>query len=148
MDLEFKVPGIIFGVSLAVLIGWACIYPAQDSIGIALLAVTLSLGVNVILGVVALFVAAALFNMSFGELRSAYLKLGAIFAAPAAATSIIPNAAIGWVVSLGLYFGLLSWLFDLDGKDVLISTIVLAVVRWLTLIVTVLILVGLLHATN
>ncbi len=96
MDLEFKVPGIIFGVSLAVLIGWACIYPAQGSIGIALLAVTLSLGVNVILGVVALFVAAALFNMSFGELRSAYLKLGAIFAAPAAATSIIPNAAIGW----------------------------------------------------
>ena len=75
MDLEFKVPGIIFGVSLAVLIGWACIYPAQGSIGIALLAVTLSLGVNVILGVVALFVAAALFNMSFGELRSAYLKL-------------------------------------------------------------------------
>ncbi|MDH3583918.1 MAG: zinc ribbon domain-containing protein [Phycisphaerae bacterium] len=76
--------------------------------------------IGVGLMIAAAFAAARLLETSFGSLGPAVLKFAAIYVAPAA-VSTFAGSLVGewsWVVSipllLGMYYGLLVWLFDLD----------------------------------
>ncbi len=132
-------------VSFLVLVASACFQPGQVGILVNLLAIILFLVLNIVIGVAALFVAAALFNMSIDDLRSAFVNLAAIFTAPAAVATLFPFGFLVWAIALAIYFELFSWLFDLDGKQVLIS--VVAIVRRIAMAVTMVTLAGMISAT-
>jgi hypothetical protein len=82
--------------------------------------------IGVFLGIIACYVTASLLGTSFGYLGSAALKLAGIFTFPTAVSQLVP---FGWLLSLILFFGLLTWLFNLDWFEALIFTFVLWGVR-------------------
>jgi hypothetical protein len=81
------------------------------------------------LGIVACFITAKLMGISFGELRSACVKLAAIFTFPGAVALIIPVTPLAWLVSIILYFGLLIWFFELEGWEPVVCAVVIWLVR-------------------
>ena len=87
------------------------------------------LGFNVVVGILALFIAAAVLDIDFGMLNTAFLKLGAVFAAPVAVGMLIPIPIIDLFASLIVYWMLLAWLFELDGRDLVICVLIPFVVR-------------------
>lgn len=95
-----------------------------------MIAYEVALLITVILGIVALFVAAALFSLSFGDARSAAIKLAAVFSFPGAIAMLVPLPLLALGVALVLYVGLLAWLFELDFREAAISIVVIMVVRF------------------
>ena len=89
-------------------------------------------GVALMIGVC--FVAAKALDTGFGALWTAILKLAAIYVAPGALGAIVgmyvPDAILSFmaqlIIPVGLYYWLLSWLFDLD----LFETVVTATIMW------------------
>lgn len=87
--------------------------------------------IGVVLMVIAAFIAARLLDTTFGDMRTAVLKLAAIYVAPTAIAGMLASLTNGGfivhiVVLLGAYFGLLVWLFDFD----LFEAIIFAVIGW------------------
>ena len=66
-----------------------------------------------LLMVAAAYVTAAFTHTGFGELRSAVLKLAAVYLFPSAVSALFPLWA-GLLVSGAISFSLLIWLFDLE----------------------------------
>lgn len=129
IDTEIKAPLTILGVSLlAFAIGGFSIGGAEGA-GHTLAAVAISLVFNIVLGVVALYIAAAVLQINYGNLGTAVLKLAAIFSAPAAAGLLIPIEIVALIVSVVVYWALLAWLFALDARELIISVVILFVVR-------------------
>lgn len=107
-------------------------------------AVGTALGIYVVLGtgilVVGAFAAAAILDIGFGPFGVAVLKLCAVALLPAAlseAVNVLPmdavsRSAIGWALSTLVYFFMLMWLFDLDGRETLNLIFVFLVVRFLS----------------
>ena len=81
----------------------------------ALIGMLVMVGVRVGLGMAACAVTARLMVFDFSPWLSSALKLGAIFVFPAAVASYVPYA--GWGVQFLLYYGLLSWLFEVGGTE-------------------------------
>jgi hypothetical protein len=95
----------------------------------ALLAVSIIATVDVVLMIAGAFLTALVLRISFGDLQSAILKLGAIALFPGAVGYLIPG--VGGLIAIALYFSLLIWFFELEVYQAVIFTIVLFVIRLL-----------------
>ncbi|HSV14699.1 MAG TPA: hypothetical protein VLI90_10590 [Tepidisphaeraceae bacterium] len=118
---------IIVGAGLWVLAGFMG-YGVRGASN-ALAAVGLIATVNVVLMIAGAFLTALVLRISFGDLQSAILKLGAIALFPGAVGYLIPGA--GGLIALALYFSLLIWFFELEVYQAIVFTIVLFVIRLL-----------------
>ncbi len=99
---------------------------------------------NIVFGIIALYIAAAVLQIDFGNIGTAVLKLAAVFSAPAAAGALVPIEIVDWLVSIVLYWVLLAWLFSLEARDLFISVVILFLVRLVAGVVAGMILVGVL----
>jgi hypothetical protein len=122
---EYVVPAVLLGIGVLVYLGYAVIVNGVDGILGMLIYLPIRIAVQVTLGVVACFITAKIMGTGFGDLKSAIIKLAAIFMFPGAVTFFIPY--VGWLMALVLYWGMLEKLFELEAME----TIVLAVVIWL-----------------
>ena len=81
-----------------------------------------------VLGIVAAYITSSIGGISFGELRTAALKLAGILLFTGALAFLIP---LGWIIALFIYLGLLVWLFELDMREAVLFAVVLWVIRLL-----------------
>lgn len=86
--------------------------------------------VQVVLGIGVAFAVAMLIGSSFGELRSAGVKLAGILFFCAGIDVWLP---MGWLVVLFVYLGLLMWMFGLQVYEAVIFAIIFTVVRLIVL---------------
>ena len=120
---EVKIPLALIAIGLAIFIvlGFHRAGPVGAAASLAALAVGLIFGVT--MGVIACFITARIMDAYFGYLKTAILKLAAIFIATGAVSAIIP--VVGWLLGLVLYFGLLAWFFELEMLEVIVLSLVL-----------------------
>ena len=97
------------------------VWPIAVGIGIATVVATFFLTLGC-------FIAAKLLDTNFGDLRTAVLKLAAIYLMANGVTTMIVYwlEGMGWFyiytsVGVGIYWILLMWLFELDGFEVFIT---------------------------
>lgn len=129
MDTEVKVPLAILAASLLVFMFAGFAEGGAEGAGAVLRAVGVMLSFNLVFGVIGLYLAAAVLGIDFGNLFTAVLKLAAILCAPTAAAVLIPVPIVGLIAAIVLYWWLLSWLFELSGRDLVISVVILFLVR-------------------
>jgi hypothetical protein len=97
--------------------------------------VALYLVINLAILFAACLLAVKIMDMGFGPLGQGILKLSAISIAPAALAAIItyllhdPFGMVGASISLGLYWGLFYYFFDLDGQEIMILTAIIWLFR-------------------
>ena len=99
--IEIKIPLALLLAGLAIIAGYAFLIAGP---GLAMAVVTLQMVLLLImipLGIVACFITAKLMGISFGELRSACVKLAAIFTFPGAVALIIPSTPLAWSTACG-----------------------------------------------
>ena len=98
-----------------------------------------SLVINVALMLGGVLLAARFAGISFGEFKTALLKLCAIYVAPTFLGQLMTQAlggnaavaCIGWGVSVICYWGLTSYLFQLDGAQTMTCVTAISIVRFL-----------------
>jgi hypothetical protein len=129
MDTEVKAPLVLLGGSLLVFAALSFAGSGAEGAGALLGAVALSLVIDVVLGIIGLYLAAAVLGIDFGNLGTAVLKLAAILCAPIAVATLIPVPLVALISAIVLYWWLLSWLFELSGRDLVISVVILFLVR-------------------
>ncbi len=144
MDTEVKAPIAILGSSLLVFAVAGFFVGGAQGATATLAAVGIGLAFNIVFGIIALYIAAAVLQIEFGNFGTAVLKLAAVFSAPAAVGALVPIEIVDLLVSIVLYWVLLAWLFSLEARDLFISVVILFLVRLVGGVVTATILVGLL----
>src|SRR5690606_8438382 len=87
--------------------------------------------VETIVGIAVAYVTAAVLGTSFGELRTAVLKLAGILVFSGAIAFILP---LGGLISLAIYFGLLMWFFGLEVYEAVIFAILFSLARVLVVL--------------
>jgi len=118
-------PLCILGGGLAI---EACItlWNARTDVGAAMLHLVVNVGLDTILMMVGVLIAARVRQINIGSFGSALLRLAAVSIAPAAVSDLLAPVAIFipilgflglFVVSFALYFALLGMFFDLDESD-------------------------------
>ena len=102
---------------------------------------SMAIGIELILTVplmlMSLIVAAKLFDIAYGELGPAILKLVAIAFAPGAFVQLlmmftgggIVMLIVGLLLSVVLYWWLISWLFGLDANETVLTVLTIALAR-------------------
>jgi len=126
---DAMIPLILIGIGLAIyaVAGFALAGPGGA--GATLIGLLIAVAVGVVLGIVALYITAAIMSIDFGPLGQAILKLCAIFVFSGAVAEFIPVPILGWLVSLGLYLWLLAWLFELEPLETIVCALVILGVR-------------------
>jgi hypothetical protein len=135
--IEYYVPiGLIaFGLFVAILQQMR-FTTSPVGIGIAMGMVIVATVVDLVLMLGACLIAVKLIDASFGSPGPALLKLAAISLTPGAVAATVTflfqgsvGGFVGWAVALVLYYILFSYLFDLDGSEVMILTFIVWAVR-------------------
>jgi len=121
---DYRIPGALLGVGVLIYLAWGFLTGGSAGLVAMVIYLPVRLIVQVILGVIACFITARFMGTSFGYLKSALVKLAAIFVFPSAATFFIPW--VGGIIAILLYWKLLEWLFELEALE----TIMLAIVIW------------------
>ena len=93
--------------------------------------ILLAAAIETALGIGAAYLTAMVLGTSFGELRTAIVKLAAIIIFCGALASVIP---FGWIIVLFVYFGLLMWLFGLETFEAGVFAVIFTGVRFLAVI--------------
>lgn len=133
-DKEFTIPVSLIAIGLVLFAIYLLAFGGAGVAALGMVALVIVLAVQVVLGIVALYIVAALMSIGFGELKSAALKLSAIFIFPYAVSLFLPGG-LDWLVALGLYAILLMWLLELESiYEIVVCMIVIAVVRSIALI--------------
>lgn len=136
---EVKLPSILLAVGLLLTVAQAAYVAAQSpaaAVGL-IIGTVLSLGINVALMLVGVFLAAKFAGICFGDARTAVLKLCAIYVGPTMLGTLVTQAlggdiavaCLGWGVSIVCYWGLTSYLFRLDGAQTMTCVFTIGVVR-------------------
>ncbi len=144
IDTEVKAPIAILASSLLVFAVTGFLAEGAQGAIATLAVVGIGLALNIVFGIIALYIAAALLQIEFGDFGTAVLKLAAVFSAPAAAGALVPIEIVGWLFSIVLYWVLLAWLFSLEARDLFVSVVILFLVRLVGGVVTAMIVGGLL----
>jgi hypothetical protein len=121
---DYLIPGVLLSIGILIFLAWSVILGGLTGLAVMAVYLPIRLVVQVVVGVIACFFTARIMGTSFGYLKTAIIKLAAIFVFPAAATFFIPW--VGWILALLLYWKLIEWLFELEAME----TIVLAIVIW------------------
>ena len=94
---------------------------------------------EIIVTLVAIVVSAKLLDVGFGTVGLAILKLGAIAIGPLGLWYLVwlavPTASggvVGYMLSVGLYWWLFSYLFELDFRETLICVTIATLFRWMS----------------
>jgi len=126
------IPLVLIGVGIAIylIVGLTADEPAATLAAIAVVT-----GVQVALGLIALYVTAGVMHIDFGPLGIGILKLAAIFIFPDAVAVVIPTEVLDWLVAAVLYLSLLAWFFDLEPLELLVCATVIFLVRLFATIV-------------
>ena len=114
---EIKIPAALLLAGIAGILAYAFVYGGKAGLTATLLGLTVQTVVGVAVLLLGCFIAAKVLEISFGQLHTAILKLAAIYVFPVAVGIWIPIAIIDWLVSLGIYFCLVTWLFELEGNE-------------------------------
>jgi hypothetical protein len=93
--------------------------------------ILLAAAIETALGIGAAYLTAMVMGTSFGELRTAVVKLAAIIIFCGALGMIIP---FGWILVFFVYFGLLMWLFGLEVFEAGVFSVIFTGVRFLAAI--------------
>ena len=120
---------MLVGIGVAIFVVYGFVHAGAEGAATVFTALSVNLTIGVVLGVIACFITAKLMDISFGSLNSAMFKLAAIFLFPTAVSMLFPWVAVAWLVSFVLYFGLLTWLFELEGSEPIVCAVVIWVVR-------------------
>jgi hypothetical protein len=125
---EVVIPVVLLVAGL--LLFWAGVLwrtnPRVASLTMGFVAVAAAL--ETVLGILAAYVTSSISGISFGELKTAALKLAGILLFTGALAFLIP---LGWIIALFVYLGLLVWLFELDMREALLFAVVLWLMRLL-----------------
>lgn len=130
MDTEVKAPLAILGTCLLLLVVAGFVGAGAAGAGATIVGLGVVLAFNIVLGIVGLYVAAALLQIEFGHVGTAVIKLAAVFSASVAVGAFLPDPILGWLVALVIYLGLLAWLFALEPFELVVCVVILAVVRF------------------
>jgi len=125
---EFTIPMALITLSVIIYAGGGLAGGGADGAMETIVAIGLSMIVGVVFGIIGFYVATWLFGIEYGNLITAMPKMGAIVLFPGSIAQFIPGWP-GWLVSLILYFFLLSWLFALDATDTFITVLTLFVLQ-------------------
>ena len=104
--------------------------------------------INVVFSFIGVLITSKLLSIGLGNFQTALLKVSAIALAPGAISDIIINKmpsywAIGWIVSIFLYYGMFVKFFDMDMMETMICAAIIWVMRtWVAYFVIALILSG------
>lgn len=115
---EYFIPAAMLVLGVGVVLALRFILNGNAAPGALVGGYLIGLGIEVVVGVVGLFVAARLWLGGAGPLPLGILRLAGIYAVVDAVSIVVsPLLGFGWVIRLGVYLGLLSWLFDMDLRD-------------------------------
>jgi hypothetical protein len=122
---------IMLGVGLAGVLIWSLLNVGVKNAAVMMLILGVATIIQVVIGVAVAFLVAMVINCSFGELRTAWLKLAGIIVLCLALNLWIP---LGGLVTFFVYLGLLAWAFQLQIYEALIFAVVFSVVQFVILI--------------
>ena len=80
------------------------------------------------LGLLGSVIAATVAKVTFGPIHLASLKLAAIFAASLVVIMVMPGI-LDWFFVFLLYISLLGWLFELNGRELIWSALIICVTQ-------------------
>ena len=131
---EWKVPLGLLIVGLAVLVIHGLATMGAKGGAAMLLGLGLLLGIYLPITIAAMFIAAPLVDVTFGEFGPAVLKIAGIYVFSSAiqdvaATTVHP--ALGWALGLGASLALFRKAFELDSGEAIKAVFVIWVVRGL-----------------
>ncbi|QNN22952.1 hypothetical protein HED60_11965 [Planctomycetales bacterium ZRK34] len=134
---QWKIPVAMVVIGLGVNLMFVMSQGAEEGVevnpAVTLIGMLIGTGLGVVLMVGAAFLAAPLLDTTFGDIRTAILKLAAVYVTPGVLMSLVSAFMGDWQLILGLpvlwgsYFGLLVWLFDFD----FFEAAVFAIIGWL-----------------
>ncbi len=124
---EFLIPLILVVVGLLIDGIKPFFTDGTKSAALAMGLVFLIAAAQTVLGIGAAYITASMLGTSFGELRTAFLKLAAVIIFSGAIGSIIP---FGGLIVLFVYFGLLIWLFGLEVYEAVVFAFIFAIVQY------------------
>jgi hypothetical protein len=136
--VEYYIPSglIVFGLIVA-MVQTMHFTSNPVAFGAAMGTVMVTTIVDLVLMLVACLIAAKVLDASFGSPGSAVLKLAGISLAPEAVASTIEYLTpagygwiVGWIVAILLYYALFSYLFDLDGGEVIVLVLIIRGVKF------------------
>jgi len=130
---QVRVPLILIAVSLVIFVGFGFYLGGATGALITIVLFLVAALIQVVLGVAACYLVAALLDTSFGELKEACVKLAAITVFPSAVALVLGPVSpfLAYLVVVGLFFGLLMSLFELEFGESLIFVVVLWAVQFL-----------------
>lgn len=102
--------------------------------GVATLYVILSITMNLALILPALMLATRLLDLGLGLLWTAMLKIAAVAILPGAVAGILSVYTFGlltWGISLLGYYAILAYLFEMDGREIRITTMIIWCMRFI-----------------
>ncbi|QOV88393.1 hypothetical protein [Humisphaera borealis] len=132
---EMVLPAILIAVGLLATFVQARIDLGRFDILAMCVYVAVATVINLVLIFAALLIAAKLLDLGLGEVGPALLKIAAVAILPSAIGGMI-QASVGfiggmlaWVVTLGLLYLLLSWLFEMDAQEMMITAVIIWFMR-------------------
>ena len=131
---EVKVPLVLLVFGLAILVIHGLATGGAKGGATMLLGIGLLLLIYLPITIAAMFIAAPLVDVTFGEFGPAVLKIAGIYVFSSAiqdvaATTVHP--ALGWALGLGASLALFRKAFELDSGEAIKAVFVIAVVRGL-----------------
>ncbi len=132
---EMIVPAILIAIGLLATFVQARIELGEFNILMMGVYVAVATVINLVLISIALLVAAKMLDLGLGEIGPALLKIAAVAILPSAIGGMIQSSVgffggmLAWAVSLGLYFLLLMWLFEMDTQEMMIATVLIWFMR-------------------
>jgi hypothetical protein len=123
-----RVPVVLTGASLGILLLAAVLRSGEAGVGIALLASGVYLAAMVGTGILACWVATRVGGVGFGDLKNALVKLSAVFLVPAA-LDVLLGGFTGLFFAMTAWCWLLAWFFDLDLVEIAITVVIVILVR-------------------
>lgn len=125
---EILIPLILLAVGLGIYgIEAARLATARKPFGFFLGLIGFILAMQIVLALVSAFITAKVLSISFGELRTALLKLAGIIVLTGMLSLVIPY---GGFFVLFVYLGLMIWLFGMEIYEAIAFAVIFAVIRF------------------
>jgi hypothetical protein len=128
---EKTIPLVLLGIALVIVAGGGFLEAPGDAVA-TMLGFLIGMGLMVLLGILACFIAASMLSVGFGDLGSATLKLTGMLSLASAVVIAVP-----WPLFFGLFFfwmicyGFFVWLFELDSSDAAITAMIIVILQLL-----------------
>lgn len=118
-EVEFKIPIGMIVIAVFMILGYGLFMAGPEGAAALMIAVLVYTGISLVGGVIAFMIIGALFSMNFGVIHRALLKLTAIILLTVGLSLFFMHfvGCFGLIVTFGLYWIFINWLFEFDGKE-------------------------------